>query len=237
MSEAIVIDSGYCGPPGSANGGYVAGLLAARIGGRADVSFRRPVPLGRALQLDREGDGAKLYNAGELLVEARPIDLRLPVPPPPSLAEAHDASGRYLGRRVRLRFARCFGCGLERAAGYGLRIFAGPTDRADGLYAAPWVPESTFADERGLVRPEFVWAALDCSGGMALMGINAELMLLTARLAARIDVLPGAGEPHAVAAWVIERGERKHVTGTAIFTAAGELLALGRALWVEPRVG
>jgi hypothetical protein len=237
MSEAIVIDGGYCGPPGSANGGYVAGLLAARIGGRADVSFRRPVPLGRELQLDRTGDGAKLYGAGELLVEVQPIDLHLPVPAPPSLAQAHAASERFIGRRVNLRFARCFGCGIQRAAGYGLRIFAGPVDRDDGLYAAPWVPESTFADEHGWARPEFVWTALDCSGGFALMGADAGTMLLTARLAARIDALPRIGEPHAVAAWVIERGERKHVTGTAIFTAAGELLALGRALWVEPRAG
>jgi hypothetical protein len=237
VSEAIVIDSRYCGPPGSANGGYVAGLLAARVGGPADVSFRRPVPLGRELQLDRDRDGAKLFAAGELLVEAKPVDLHLPVPAPPSLAEAHEAGGRYLGRRVSLRFARCFGCGIERATGYGLRIFPGPTDRDDGLYAAPWMPELTFADERGRVQQEFVWVALDCSGGFALMGVNPGLLVLTARLAVRIDTLPRAGEPHAVAAWVIERGERKHVTGTAIFTAAGKLLALGRALWIEPQGG
>ena len=237
MSEAIVIDSRYCGPPGSANGGYVAGLLAGRIGRPADASFRRPVPLGRELQLDRDGDGAKLFHAGELLVEAKPIDLHLPVPAPPSLAEAHEASGRYLGRRVRLRFARCFGCGIERATGYGLRIFAGPAGRADGLYAAPWVPESTFADERGWVRPEFVWAALDCAGGFALIGDDAERFLLTARLAVRIEALPHTGQPHVVTAWVIERGDRKHVSGTAVFTAQGKLLALGRALWVEPQVG
>jgi len=237
LSEAIVIDSRYCGPPGSANGGYVAGLLAGRIGRPADASFRRPVPLGRELQLDCDGDGAKLFDAGELLVEAKPIDLRLPVPAPPSLAEAHAASGRYLGRRVPLRFARCFGCGIERATGDGLRIFAGPAGREDGLYAAPWLPESTLADERGWVRPEFVWAALDCSGAFALIGDDAELLLLTARLAVRIDALPHTGEPHIVAAWVIERGERKHVSGTAVFTAQGKLLALGRALWVEPQVG
>lgn len=235
MSEAIVVADGYCGPPGSANGGFVAGLLAARIGAQADVSFRRPVPLGRELQLDRTGDGVELYDASELLVEAQPIDLRLPVPPPPSLAEATEAGERFIGRRVRLRFARCFGCGIERAAGDGLRICAGPTGRADGLYAAPWTPEPAFADGAGRVRPEFVWTALDCSGGLALMGENADTMLLTARLAARIDALPRAGEPHVVAAWVIERGERKHVTGTAIFSARGERLALGRALWVEPR--
>jgi hypothetical protein len=236
LSEAIVIDSRYCGPPGSANGGYVAGLLAGRIGRPADASFRRPVPLGRELQLDRDGDGAKLFAAGELLVEAKPIDLHLPVPAPPSLAEAHEASGRYLGRRVRLRFARCFGCGIERATGYGLRIFAGPAGR-EMASTRTLVARVHLADERGWVRPEFVWAALDCSGGFALIGDDAERFLLSARLAVRIDALPHAGEPHAVAAWVIERGEGKHVSGTAVFTAQGKLLALGRALWVEPQAG
>jgi hypothetical protein len=138
---------------------------------------------------------------------------------------------------VRLRFARCLGCGIERATGDGLRIFAGPTGREDGLYAAPWLPESTLADERGWVRPEFVWAALDCSGAFALSGDDAALALLTARLAVRIEALPHTGEPHVVAAWVIERGERRHVSGTAVFTAQGKLLALGRALWVEPQIG
>jgi hypothetical protein len=237
LSEPIVIDSRYCGAPGSANGGYVAGLLAARIGRPADASFRRPVPLGRELQLDCDGDGAKLFGAGELLVEAKPIDLHVLVPAPPSLAEADAASGRYLGQRVRLRFARCFSCGIERATGDGLRIFAGPAGRGDGLYAAPWMPESVLADERGWVRPEFVWAALDCSGAFALMGDDAERLLLTARLAVRIEALPRVGEPHVVAAWVIERGEGKHVCGTAVFTAQGKLLALGRALWVEPQAG
>lgn len=234
MSETIVIDGRYCAASRSANSGYVGGLLAARVGGPADARFRRPVPLNRELQLDHDGDTAKLFAAGELLVDARRIDLHLPVPPPPSLAEARAATERYLGRRESLRFARCFGCGIERATGDGLRIFAGAVGREDGLYAAPWQPEPAFVDERGWVRPEFVWAALDCSGAFALVGDDPELVLLTARLAVRIDALPRAGEPHVVAAWASERGERKHVSGSAIFTAQGELLALGRALWVEP---
>lgn len=237
MSEAIVIDERYCGAPGLANDGYVAGLLAKRIGVSADASFRRPVPLGRELQIDRTGDGVSLYAAGERLVEVRRIDLRLPVPAAPSLAQARDASGRHLGRRARLRFARCFGCGIERAEGEGLRIFAGPAGREDGAYAAPWVPEPALVDERGAVRPEFVWTALGCSGGFALMGDDAELVLLPARLAVRIDALPRAGETYVVMAWVIQRGEGKHVTGTGLFAAQGHLLALGRAQWLEPQVG
>ena len=86
----------------------------------------------------------------------------------------------------------------------------------------------------GEVRPEFVWTALDCSGGFALMG---EVMrfLVTAWLAVRIDALPRAGETYIVAAWPVERGERKHKSGTAIFATDGRVLAVGGALWIEPR--
>ena len=233
MSEAVTIGRGYCGPPDSGNGGYVGGLLAARIGSNAEASFRRPVPLERELQLDREGEGVALYDAGELLVEAKPVSLRILVPPPPSLAEARAASERFIGRRFPLQFARCIGCGIERAAGEGLRIFAGPVEGGE-LYAAPWTPHENHADARGDVRPEFVWTALDCSGGFAVAGATLPTAL-TARLAVRIDTLPRAGEPLVVSAWVIERGERKHISGTALFTAGGKLLAVGRTLWIEPR--
>ena len=235
MSEAITIDARYCGPPGTGNGGYVAGLLAARLGAGADVWFRRPIPLGRELQLDRDDDTVRLYDAGELLAEARPASLHIVVPAPPSLEAARGAAARYIGLRMRLPFAACLGCGIERAEGDGLRIFAGPLARGEG-YAAPWTPHANHADERGDVRREYVWTALDCSGGFAIMR-EERRTVLTARLAVRIDTLPRAGEPLVVSAWVIERGERKHITGTALFTAEGRLLAVGRALWIEPRAG
>ena len=235
VSETIVVDPRYRGPPHSGNGGYVAGLLAARLGGSGDTSFRRPVPLGRELQADwdmAEGT-ATLCDQGELLVEVQQSAVAIDVPPPPTLAEATEASSRHLGRRVRLPFAHCLGCGMERAEGDGLRIFAGPVGR-NALYAAPWTPHAAHADATGEVRPEFVWTALDCSGGFALMG---EVMrfLVTAWLAVRIDGLPKAGETYIVAAWPLERGERKHKSGTAIFATDGQVLAVGGALWIEPR--
>jgi hypothetical protein len=234
-SESIVIDPRYRGPPHSGNGGYVAGLLAARLGGSGDASFRRPVPLGRELQADWDlaGGTATLHDQGELLVELQQSEVAIDAPPPPSLAEATAASACYLGRHARLPFAHCLGCGIERAEGDGLRIFAGPVGR-NALYAAPWTPHAAHADENDDVRPEFVWTALDCSGGFALMG---EVMrfLVTAWLAVRIDTLPQAGETYVVAAWPVERGARKHKSGTAIYAGDGRVLAVGGALWIEPR--
>jgi hypothetical protein len=115
VSEVIVIDHGYCGPPDAGNGGYVGGVLADRLGGTVEANFRRPVPLGRELQLDREHDGAmRLYDQGNLLVEAAPSTVTLAVPKAPTLQEAEAASGRFLGWKVHTPFVRCFGCGIER---------------------------------------------------------------------------------------------------------------------------
>lgn len=235
MSETIVIDPRFRGPPHAGNGGYVAGLLAAPLGGSGEANFRRPVPLGRELAAvwDRAAGTATLSDQGELLVEVKRGTTTLSAPLAPSLAEASEANARYLGRRVRLPFAHCLGCGIERVEGDGLRIFAGPTGK-DGIYASPWAPQRAHADAGGAVRPEFVWTALDCSGGLALMG-EALRFLVTARLAVRIDALPQAGETYVVAAWPVERGSRKHRSGTAIYAPDGRVLAVGEALWVEPR--
>jgi hypothetical protein len=235
LSATVVIDPRYRGPPHSGNGGYVAGLLAARLGGSGEGSFRRPVPLGRELQAawDAAAGTATLSDQDELLVEVKRSVVALDAPLAPSLAEANEANARYLGRRARLPFAHCLGCGTERAEGDGLRIFAGPTGR-DGVYAAPWTPHPAHTDAGGAVRPEFVWTALDCSGGFALMG-EALRFLVTARLAVRIDALPQAGETYVVAGWPVERGERKHRSGTAVYAPDGRVLAVGEALWVEPR--
>ena len=37
------------------------------------------------------------------------------------------------------------------------------------LVAAPWAPDPTLFDKGGTVRPEFVWAALDCPSSFALL--------------------------------------------------------------------
>ena len=45
MAETVTIARRYRGPLDSANGGYAAGLLGARLGGTAEVTLRLPPPL------------------------------------------------------------------------------------------------------------------------------------------------------------------------------------------------
>ena len=56
MSESLTIPSRFNGPPGSANGGYTCGVVAALIGTEeASVSLRLPPPVDRPLSVVRDG--------------------------------------------------------------------------------------------------------------------------------------------------------------------------------------
>ena len=235
VADEIAIDERFQGPPGSANGGYAAGRLAGFVEGAAvEVSLRAPVPLGRPLAVRRHTGGAALLDGDSLIVEARRAELAADAPAPVALADAEEASKRfpYLEGHA---FPRCFGCGPERSPGDGLRIFAGPVAGRDDVFAGPWTPHVSLAGDDGLVRPEFVWAALDCSGGCRVANPRSTPPVVLGRIAARIERHVPAGEPHVVVAWPGEYDGRKREAGTAVFDADGRLAAVARALWIELR--
>lgn len=228
----MIIERRFRGPPDSGNGGYSCGALGVLVPGAAEVTLRVPPPLDTELRVERQGDGARLL-AGDLLVaEARPATVDLEVPPPVSFAEAEKASRGYpwfTGHP----FPSCFVCGPERTARDGLRILPGAVEGRE-VAAAPWIPDASVADAEGVVRPEIVWAALDCpswfglscihgwDGGLALLG----------RLAARIDSLPRAGERCVCIGWFRGRDGRKIHTGSAIYGEGAVLHAVGKSTWV-----
>ena len=84
------------------------------------------------------------------------------------------------------------------------------------------------------MRPEFVWAALDCPGAFAVELVGRGTRVL-GRLAVRIDERPRAGEEHVVIGWPLGGEGRRQEAGTALLDADGRLLAVGRAVWIEPR--
>jgi len=47
MTERVTIDRRFRGPSDSGNGGYVCGVVAALVGGPAEVTLRSPPPLDR----------------------------------------------------------------------------------------------------------------------------------------------------------------------------------------------
>jgi hypothetical protein len=141
---------------------------------------------------------------------------------PVALEEAEEASSRYPGFQHHA-YPTCFTCGPARDDGLG--IFAGPVEGREGVFASSWTPQE--------LRPEIVWAALDCPGGWAVDDFQREGVLL-GRMATAIHDVPAIGEPHVIAAWPTGEDGRKRYAGSALYTPDGDLLAVSRSTWIVP---
>lgn len=223
MDTTVTIDRRFRGPLDSANGGYTAGLLGARLGGVAEVTLRLPPPLERPLVIQRDHDRLVLVDDERVVAEAVPAELDLVAPAPPSPDEA-KAAAEGVGGFGPPQFAECFVCGV-RADGSGLGIHAGLIPGRQGLVATTWVARD--------VTPEVVWASIDCPGAYAA-GDPGRGETVLGRMTARIDRLPEEGEPCVVVGWPLGADGRKLYAGTALYGERGELLALARQVWIAP---
>ncbi|MFO7276862.1 MAG: hypothetical protein DIU56_007490 [Pseudomonadota bacterium] len=227
----LTIANRFHGPPQSANGGYFSGLVAGLTQQTLRVRLLRPPPLDTELQVKEQPDGSLAVLDGETLIgQAWPATIDLDVPAPPSREEAIEASRRYAGFEWH-PFPTCFVCGPHRERGDGLRIFAGRV-AGRSLVAAPWTPDPSLDRGDGKVRPEFMWAALDCPGNFAI-GQTGRIIVL-GEFTAHADRLVHVDEQCTVIGWHLQSSGRKHEVGTAIFDEDGELCGRARALWIEP---
>jgi len=151
-------------------------------------------------------------------------------PAPASYAEAEWASERYLGFTEHST-PSCFVCGPAREWGDGLAIYPGPIP-GRRLVAAPWAPDPILFDRRGTVRAEFVWAALDCPTGFALLeAFGRHKVTLSQLTVSVIQPLP-VGERFVVMGWPFAAEGRTLLGASAIFSEGGEMHALGSAVLV-----
>jgi hypothetical protein len=234
VRTTISVAAQFRGPPNSVNGGYACGVMGRLIDGPFTAILRAPPPLDTPMVLFQHTGGVRLESgAGELIGEARPAEAAaIPGPPPaPSLAAAIAASPGFPGLH-RPFHPICFCCGDQVEEGVGLRVFTGQlAGAAAGVVAGPWTPNPAFADADGHVSAEVIWAALDCPGSVSWVvsgGGGGLLGTMTGALVRR----PAAGETCIVLAWPIERSGRKKISGAALFTAGGELLAKSHQVWI-----
>jgi hypothetical protein len=235
VAESVVIARRFNGPVESGQGGYSSGVVASFLSGPAEVSIRRPVPLETPLTVVRDGDGSVRLLGGETLIaEAHGMpEFEVDVPAPVGPADARRAMARYRGLSDGV-FSRCFVCGRAREDAFG--VFPGPVDDRR-LVASPWTPPEWTCDAERRVRPEFVWAVLDCPTYFALYTEGDLPMSVLAQFAARLDAPVAAGQELVVIAWPIARDGRKRDAGSAVLSQDGTLLASARALLIEPRAG
>ncbi|MGH8947574.1 MAG: hypothetical protein ACRDXF_01855 [Acidimicrobiia bacterium] len=228
MSQEIIIDSRFRGPPNSANGGYACGVVGEGVGGIATATLRRPPPLDVPLSLVGDSEHLRLMDGEELVGEARPDTLDIVVPTGWDFDTAVAASKGYAGFAAH-PFPTCFVCGPDRAPGDGLRIFPGRLE-GSAVVAAPWAPDESLAGTGGLVERRHVWSALDCP---SYFGLDDPPLALLGRLTARIDRLPEIGERLVVVGWPMGVEGRKHLAGSALLDADGDDIAAAEATWIE----
>jgi len=235
MAGELEIAPRFRGPPGTANGGYLAGRLAQGLRGPVEVVLRAPTPLGTKLELVVCDDGSRsLRLAGTELARAAHAALDLALRPAPAARAVASSAGNCRAMRTH-PFPECFVCGPARAPGDGLRIFPGVVAGSDAV-AALWTPDASLCDAHGGVAPEFLWAALDSPSAFPLLESEASRSLepmVLGRFCVALDGELRAGETATLVAWPLAQEGRRGTAGAALFRANGEVVARARATWVS----
>ncbi len=231
----VTISRRYRGPPDSANGGYACGLVAHHLQGDARVRLHRPPPLEKPLSMrPADAAGVALMDSENVVAEGVAARVHGEIPAPVSFDAAVRASENYRWFTGH-PFPGCFVCGPDRRAGDGLCIFPGPVAGRE-IVAAPWVPDDSVCDASGRVRPEVVWAALDCPSWFGLLEFEGGTTTgLLGQLSAHVLRRPAAHEPCVAIGWSLGREGRKLHAGAALYTGEGVLLGSSAAIWIEPK--
>ncbi|MFF5288887.1 hypothetical protein [Paractinoplanes globisporus] len=227
MTKPIKIDPAYEGPPGSANGGYSCGVLAAHLDGDAEITLRRPVPLGTPLRVAPRDGGVLLLDGDETIAEGAPVRLEDNSPKAPAFADALTATASFPGLGFH-PYPKCVGCGTARTDARALRIFPGPIEERK-LLAAVWYPG-------GPIGPAEAWAALDCPGGWAAMHFGrTERPAVLGRMAAHLSLPEDPQSAYIVVGWLESVDGRKLTAGTALYSRDGTPHGFSRQTWITLR--
>lgn len=227
----------FRGPPNSANGGYICGLVADAIGQLVTVRLLSPPPLDADMELHADEGGTwYVEREGVRIAEARPASLDdLIVPPTVGYDAAVEASRQApWSDPAQHPCPGCFVCGPLREQSDGLRLFAGAVPASSSV-ASGWIPDASLTTPEGMIEPAFVAAALDCPGFQSLQsGLKPYLL---GEYTCRFDHQVRAGEHCVIIGWRIEVKGRRSIVGTALFGHDGKLCALAKGVWIEPREG
>ncbi len=233
MTETLTIPAWFNGPPTSGNGGYTCGRVAQLLDAEvAEVSLRSPPPLDTPLAVEREDSRVTVADGDTLVAEGKPADLLLDVPhavPADEVVAAQEAGHeRWSAGHP---FPTCLVCGPGRADGF--QIFPAKLPDREDLFGASWTPDESLGDGNGLVRPELVWAALDCPTSAGVGNWNAGPAIVLASLTARLGCPVQVGEPHTILSWKLGQEGRKRWGAAALYDSSGTFTCASRALWIE----
>lgn len=204
-------------------------MVAGAMGGVVECTLRSPVPLNTPLHIEGTQAGAVLRQGDKVIIEAQSTTLAVEIPAPIRLEAATAAMAASPALDPRHPFPTCFVCGPQRKLNDGLRIF--PAAAGEKLYAATWLPAAEFGDSRELLKPEFLWAALDCPTGFAA-GFPAAGKLVTGRLAVEQLQPIRTGESCLLLSWPLGIEGRKHFSAACLYQHETPC-AVARATWIR----
>jgi hypothetical protein len=235
VAETLAIPAFFNGPPTSGNGGYTCGRVAQLVGAEvAEVSLRSPPPLDTPLEVARDGDRVTVRHGDTLVAEGAPSELLVDVPDAVPAEEVAAAVGAGRERWTAGHpFPTCVVCGPARED--GLRIMPAALPGRDGMFGACWTPGDPSDDGSGCVRPELVWAALDCPTSAPVANFGEGPAMVLASLTSRLGCPLRIGEPHTILSWALGEDGRKHRSAAALYDSEGMLTCAARALWIELR--
>lgn len=223
--KKITIDPRHQGPFGTANGGYVAGILGDALrGAPSSVRIHRPVPVGTPVYVYRRGNTAFIRHNDQTVAMAELAEVPIPTTEFVSVAEVLAASEPDLDLGM---FAECFVCGQPTPDGLGVRPKALP----DGRFAAIWRPGESRLVTESKVPAIYLRAALDCPGGFAALTAN-QTLALTGTLTSSVEFLPDANATLIVVGEATYAEGRKLGAVSTIYTHSEEMVATASAVWI-----
>ena len=227
----LTIAARFAGPPGSANGGYTAGRLAALLpaAGTVEVTLRQPPPLETRLDVVVEDGRATLRFGGVIIAEAVEAAFTEDLVDPVSYDSAAQVMATYAGFGEH-PFPGCFVCGTDRPPPDGLGLRPGRVPGRADCVATTWVPSAGLAAPDGTALVEAVWSALDCPGGWSADVVGRPMVL--GRMTAAVDALPRVGDPCVVVGRWLGEERRKTFTASTVYDADGRVLGRAQATWI-----
>jgi acyl-coenzyme A thioesterase PaaI-like protein len=225
LLKKITIDPRHQGPFGSANGGYVAGILGDALrGAPSSVRIHQPVPVGTPVYLYRRGETAFIRHNDQTVATAELMQSSVPTTRFVSVDDVLGASDPDIDLGM---FAGCFVCGQPTPEGLGVRAKALP----DGRFAAIWRPLESRHVTGWKVPAVYLRSALDCPGGFAALTAN-QTLALTGTLTSSIEFLPDADSTLIVVGEATNAEGRKLGAVSSIYTDSEELVATASAVWI-----
>ncbi|MDO9486030.1 MAG: hypothetical protein Q7K25_08235 [Actinomycetota bacterium] len=231
----MIIPERFRGPRDAAHGGYASGVYSSLIDGPAEVTLRNRTPLDTPVEVQEFDEGVRVVLGEDLLAVVAPTVLDFDVVAPVSVEAADAAMAGFPWYDRHPSDGECFACGPGREVGDGLRIFPGPVAGRE-VVASPWLPTASDADAEGKVLPAMLIATLDCTaflGGISFHPGSAPSLL--GRLRSEVYQRPHVGQTCVSVGWFLGREGRKLDVASALFNDTGDVLALGRATWIELR--